>query len=163
MESTFFIAVPIGHKPETLPSAEINVLGPAAPCRTVWRPPLLLTSSSVRDWEVPKRLERDTRQMTPNDRRNIPCHMTTCSATRRENRSSWKLAILCSGAGWALVCLWEVGHDCLFIAFVFSLPPFLLLIKQFPSWSTSFLAFVLFLFLGSTVGWKRSEQADVLC
>lgn len=111
---------------------------------------------------MPKRLKKDMRQMTPNDKRDIPCHMTKCSETKRGNRSLWNLAIFCSGTGWALVCPWEVEHDCLFIAFVSFLPQFLFCLLNKLHLHPSFLTFLSFLFLSSTVGWKGSEQTSVV-
>lgn len=94
---------------------------------------------------VRKRLGGDTtRQMTQTDQRDIPCHITSCFAMKKGEEGILEgLAIFCSGTGWASVYPWEVVSDrlCITSACFLSSSTRPLLIKQFLSWCTSFLAF----------------------
>lgn len=71
-------------------------------------------------------------QLTWTDRRDVLCHVTSCSVIKTVGRGrAWRGD--CLETGWVLVCLWEVVSDChciywffLFVSFCvccFSTPP----------------------------------------
>lgn len=94
-------------------------------------------------------------------RYSVPYNITL-SNKKGEEGILGGLAIFWSWTGWATVYLCEVVSDCLCMTFACfaSSSTYLLLIKQFQSWCTSFLAFTLPFLLPHPVGGQGKQTSS---
>jgi len=84
---------------------------PGFPCFSLWPPESRVGRTRGREGTLPG-------QLAQTNTRDIPCHITTCSAAKARGSSSQSSHRL--GTGWALVCWWR--RVTAFASLVFSFP-----------------------------------------